>query len=521
MIEHVIAALAVLALPAVLPTIALVGARPITAFMTPLVGAVLASFAALFEGVLGGTLLLWFVILAVLSNVVAIRHIGTDFNSRMARVRSDARSTPGRVPRQILVRPSTWSILTVMVMAVAVAWPMQALKSPIIVWDGYAIWTLHALFIYGGHGSFPADLTNPVYQFSNPSYPPLIPAGGALSFAAAGDADLRLAVIITAVLNACALATVGCAIASIVDNTVRTLSRITALIAGGCICLIGFGLSGVYGVGGYADLLWAASALAAVIIGLFLPRRAHNLLAAWVCAVVAGLTKNEGFITACLVLALIAMRYVPLRRNATSSTEGVVNAMSSNRLDWLAWCIRTTLLTAAMVIPGVFWYAFVNFEGIGSNFVGRSSQSLQVRFDATAPALNANLHVAPLAIGIAIVGYVVVCRTRRQLSIGNDLWLWGATAGSLLALIVTYVFGALEIHWWLSTSASRTTIFANLTMYADIAVWLIVAVSFGAGGLIHSSIESDQESPAQPSGVAVGESRYPTGERKSSMARSD
>ena len=44
----------------------------------------------------------------------------------------------------------------------------------------------------------------------------------------------------------------------------------------------------------------------------------------------------------------------------------------------------------------------------------------------------------------------------------------------------TYIFGVLEIHWWLSTSANRTTIFENLTAYGDMAVWLTVAASYQA-----------------------------------------
>ena len=54
-----------------------------------------------------------------------------------------------------------------------------------------------------------------------------------------------------------------------------------------------------FGVTGYADLLWAASALAAILIGLVPPAEPAHLAAAWLCATVAGLSKPEGFITAC------------------------------------------------------------------------------------------------------------------------------------------------------------------------------------------------------------------------------
>ena len=55
--------------------------------------------------------------------------------------------------------------------------------------------------------------------------------------------------------------------------------------------------------------------------------------------------------------------------------------------------------------------------------------------------------------------------------------MWVVVAFSVVALLITYVFGAPEIHWWLSTSANRTTIFAQLALYSDMAVWLAIAAS--------------------------------------------
>ena len=50
MIAHTVAALALLVGPALVPSLALLGARPMTVFVTPLVGAILAAVAAEFGG---------------------------------------------------------------------------------------------------------------------------------------------------------------------------------------------------------------------------------------------------------------------------------------------------------------------------------------------------------------------------------------------------------------------------------------------------------------------------------------
>lgn len=390
MIAHTVAALALLVGPALVPSLALLGARPMTVFVTPLVGAILAAVAAELEAALGGTILTWFVILAVAANVAALASL-RDRLMEIAGLRREGDRLSvqgdGHRPRAWSL-PTAWSCITVVVIGLAVLWPLQALRSPILAYDGFAIWTLHSLFIYGGHGVYHSALTNPVYRFSNPNYPPLVPATGALGFVAQGGVDLRLAVIMTAVLNACALGAAGCAIVATVDAIPRALPRLSALVAGACVCLIGFGLSGVYGVGGYADLLWAASAVAAVIIGLVLPPSTRNLAAAWVCATTAGLTKPEGFITACMILLLLAARYVTRPARSPWSTLDRTPADRRDRFAWPRWAARVSLFTVVMALPGLFWVAYVKFEKIGSDFVGASGQSVSLRFRDRAGGLG-------------------------------------------------------------------------------------------------------------------------------------
>ena len=86
-----------------------------------------------------------------------------------------------------------WSCITVVVIGLAVLWPLQALRSPMVLYDGFAIWTLHSLFIYGGHGVYRQRLDESRAPLPDPNYPPLVPATGALGFVAQGGVDLRLA----------------------------------------------------------------------------------------------------------------------------------------------------------------------------------------------------------------------------------------------------------------------------------------------------------------------------------------
>ena len=263
---------------------------------------------------------------------------------------------------------------------------------------------------------------------------------------------------------------------------------------------------------GDADLLWAASAVAAIVIGLLLPRSGPHLFAAWICATVAGLSKNEGFITALVILALLAVRYIPApsRIGHAARKQPARWGVFSSASVWQTWAIRVAC-ALIMALPGLFWAAYVKYKGIGSDFIGSSGQSARLRLHATASAVWENLHVLPLAAAIAVLGALALRRTRRRLEVGNDGWMWVVVAASIVALLITYVFGAPEIHWWLSTSANRTTIFAQLALYSDMAVWLAIAASarrteFDAGVMPRAVARPSEGSDALEGAPYVGES---------------
>jgi hypothetical protein len=470
-----------LGVPGFLPALAAAGRAPVTVFLAPLIGAVMAGVAAEFELGAGGSLITWYAVVAVIVNVAvaALWLAGKRFRER---------ADP----------PAGRSIITLAVLLCALIIPLYALKARMIGWDANSIWLTHALMVSGGHHALVTGLKNPVYSFSNPDYPPLVPAAGGLAFALFGFGDLHVAPATTVLLNACALGVVGTGIAA-VGSSGRQVTRIAAVVAGGAVCLAGFAVSGGYGVDGYTDLLWAAAAAAAVIWGLVLPPGTQSLVIAWICVAVASLTKNEGLATGLALLVLITLRYRPLTlswvRRLRVHPEGggfpAVTASAATR-EW-ARCAAFVLVPA---LPGLAWAGLIRLFGIGDNFFkSPSNESLVTRAHATVDGMAAHLAVAPVAAAVLVVGCYLLRQDRERGRFGNPAWLWLACLASLVIIFATYLFGGYEIYGWLGASVNRTTIFAQLLLYAELAIWLVIALD---AAIIHERVEQRRATPAAP-----------------------
>jgi hypothetical protein len=454
--------------PGFLLALAVAGASPVLVFLAPLIGAGLAAVAAVFELGVGGPLFIWYLVVAVIANVAVVA-------LWLVRSRFPAPEDP----------PWMWSILTLAIVLGALIIPLRAMRAPMIGWDANSIWLTHALMVSGGHHALVTGLKNPVYSFSNPDYPPLVPAAGALAFALFGRGDLHIAPGTTVLLNACALGVVGTGIAT-VGSRGRQLTRAGAIAAGGAICLVGFAVSGVYGVSGYTDLLWAAAAVGAVVWGLVLPRSNQALVVAWICAAVATLTKNEGLTTGLAILVLIALRYRPLplswvRQLGDRSESHGFPAMAAWPLV-RSWAERAAFVVGP-ALPGLAWAGLIRINGIGDNFFkSPSKQSLAYRAHATIEGMAAHLAVAPVAAAVLLVGCWLLRRDRERARFGNPAWLWLACLASLVTIFATYVFGGYGIWGWLTYSVNRTTIFAQLLLYTELAVWLVIALDAAFAG---------------------------------------
>jgi hypothetical protein len=448
--------------PGFLLALAVAGASPVLVFLAPVIGAGLAAVAAVLELGVGGSLFTWYAVVAVIANVAVVV-------LWLARVRFPAPADP----------PWGWSIVTLAVVLGALMIPLTALRAPMIGWDANSIWLTHALMVSGGHHALVTGLKNPVYSFSNPDYPPLVPAIGALAFALFGRGDLHLAAGTTVLLTACALGVVGTGIAAVGSRGHR-VARVGAVAAGGTVCVVGFAVSGRYGVDGYTDLLWAAAAVGAVIWGLVLPRSTQALVVAWICAAVACLTKNEGLTTGLALLVLIALRYRPLtlswvrRLRAHPDSGGFRGAAGWSAVP--RWAERAAFVVLP-ALPGLVWAGEIRLIGLSDRFFqSPSRESLDLRANAAIHGMAVHLAVAPVAAAVLVAGCCFLRQDRERARFGNPAWLWAAGLASLSAIFATYVFGGDQIFWWLANSVNRTTIFAQLLLYAELAIWLVIAL---------------------------------------------
>lgn len=446
-----------LGLPGLIP--ALVAARnsPAVVFLAPVLGGVMAAVGAMLELGVGGSLVGWYVVVAGVVNVAAAAWwLAT-----------------GRHRRRDSVRP-VWYLSVVVVVLGFVALPLVGLRSPQIGYDANAVWIPHALLIAGGHSVMAFGLQN---VYGNASYPPLLPAAGALAFERFGHGDLVLAVRVTALLNACAVGVVGSGIAT-AGVTSGTVARRLSIVAAAAFCLVAFAVAGNYAINGYADLFWSAAALGAVVWGLVMPRDGRSLMIAWTCAVAASLTKSEGFTTAIIVIVLIALRYAPpplhWPKRAQTYPSGRVDTVGVNWRSAPLW-MRSAGYVLVPALPGIAWVALMQHLGISNAFFGGgSSESATHRAGSALSGIAGHLVILPVALAVALAGWFWLRKDRQRAGMGNPIWLWVACLSSLAVLVVTYVVGSFEIHWWLQTSVDRTTIFPQLVLYSEVVLWLVV-----------------------------------------------
>ena len=463
-----------LALPGLLPALA-VGRSAIVVFLAPVIGAVMVAVGATIELGLGGSLVPDYLAVAVAVNVAVIAWW------LMARRAAGTRAV--QPPRSRA--DWAWSVVAVPVVAGCLAVPLSALRGPMFGWDANSIWLTHSLMVYGGHHELLTGLRNVAYQFSNPDYPPLVPAAGALAFKLYGLGNLHLAVDMTVLVTACGLGVVAMGIMAVSDVAAAGIGarwpvRIVAAAAGGAICVVGFAVSGNYAVEGYADLVWAAFAVGAVVWGLVLPRSPRALGVAWICAIAASLTKNEGLTTALIILVAIALRYRPL------SLPGPIARR---------WAERAAFVLVP-ALPGLAWAGTIRLIGVHDAFFTTGSpESRLTRAGATVLGMARFLHVAPLALVVLLAGCWFLRADRQRAGLANPAWLWICCLGSLAVISYTYVFGDLEIHNWLANSVNRTTIFAQLVLYTEMAVWLVIAAEAAFGRAPARADRADRERP--------------------------
>jgi hypothetical protein len=448
-----------LAVPGILPALAVARRSPAVIFLAPIIGAVMAALAAEVELGAGGSLVGCYVVVAVTVNVAVVAAL------LVAR----------RVRRRPLVPQENfslgWSVLTVVIVLAALAIPLSGLAAHKIGWDANSIWLTHALMLSGGHHTLVTDLKDRTYAFANPDYPPLVPAAGALAFGFFGQGDLYLAITMTELVAACALGLLGTAVATVASEG-REWTSLPAIAAGGVLCVSGFAIAGLTGIDGYSDLPWSAAAVAAIVFGLVLPKSTQYLVMAWICAIAASLTKNEGLITALAVIVLIALRYRPSGLSLTRrGRDGLGSASSVAR----PWPERAAFIVVP-ALPALIWVGQMRLLGVKNDFFTLSTtESLAYRAGVAVEGMAPYLIIAPVALAVLILGGIFLSGDRRRYGLGNPLWLWVACVVGLGAIFATYVFGSPQIHAWIGASANRVTDFGQLALYTELAIWLVIA----------------------------------------------
>ena len=484
MIVHGVAGLVVLCLLGVLPALAVAGLSPATLFLVPLATSAMAGVAATVEFGVGGSIAGCFAVVAVLANAAAAVWLVVPFLRR--RHLSHAAPAPGDDGRGGRAgRGVPWGVICTVAVAAGAGWPLLVLQAPVIGFDTQAIWLVHTALVWGGHHSMVAGLTSKAYGFTNTDYPPLVPGSGGLTYAVVGHIDERLAVAATAVLSACAVAVLATGLIRIVPAGTGAVRRLAAVVVVVGFCGAVFGIGGEFAVNGYTDTLWTAAALAAVVYGLVLPPARRTLVVAWLCIVVASLTKNEGFVVSGAISVLVAVRatpWAPWRPRREPGVRWARRLGAALRALGAAGVLRLVLMAGVPMVPGALWAFFVRQKGIASQlFVPGRNESIPLRLSATAASMARQLDLAPAALVVLVVGVLALRRRRRLAGVANPAWLWVVALAGLAVIGATYVFGTIEIHWWLSTSVTRTTIFDQTAFLSDMTIWALVAIAVPGG----------------------------------------
>ena len=493
-------AVVVLATAGSLPVVALVGLRPVSAALAPLAGAVLAALAASACLTLGGSVVVWFVLLGLLAAAAVLVYW---------RSRPDAGPDWGHGPRPTdsrLDRVTPW--LGAAGVTVTAVLSLSALRAPSVGFDARTIWLLHARWFAAGHQVALSALQNPALPFAHASYPPLIGGTVAVSWLVTGNRSDELGVVLIALLNAFAVIAAAWSAVEVGRRCGRRVAAhhaqhgtrprrgrleapaVAGIVVASLLVLVAFGVAGPFATDGYADLLWAACATGAIAFGLVLPGRGPELGVAAVLVAVAGLTKNEGTATAMVIVVLIAGRAA---RSARLTRPGAA--------PW-----RTLLAGAAALAALGGWPLLMLTLGAARNVavLGARQGDPWSRARLTFDAMAGHLGVLAVAIPLAIVAGLVLGRARRAVGVGHDGWAWAALAGGLLLVAGVYVTGAGNVAFWLATSVHRTTDFPALCAWWIIGTWAIVGTAQGAVHLTSAGPVTVQRAgvPAPP--VAAG-----------------
>ncbi len=465
-----VVALVVLAAAGLVPVAATVGPRWVLVPLAPLGGAVVAALAATAAVSFGGTLIAWFVGFALAAAAVALA----------VRVRRPDLG-PWAPARGRSVAGQRWvGIVGFVGVVAACAWSMRGLRTPTVGFDARALWVMRPGWFLQSHAQVLVDLRVRGLVLTQSAYPPLVSAATAVAWRVTGVHTARLGVTTVAVLNACALAAAALALVECGRTAAVRLAapasagrhgagrgtrpalapQVAGVVAAVLLVPVAAGVTEPFLTNGYADPIWSLAAVGAVAFGLQSRVDPSTRAAAAVLVLVAGLSKNEGLVTALALVALVGARAV--------GPDG----LRGGRRRWRG----PVAVAAAEVAVLVWWPVLMHVIGArGATTTFTTSGATGSRASAVVHGMSPYLHVLVLALPLAVVGGLALPAVRRRAGVGNDLWAWLALAVGLVAVGGALVTGTGAILPWIRSTVHRITEYPVLQAWWIVGAWAVVA----------------------------------------------
>ena len=225
--------------------------------------------------------------------------------------------------------PARWPSLTVAVVAaiflqacvVATIVTVRAgATEPYGSWDGWAIWNMHARFMFRGGETWASILRAPQLGWSHPDYPLLVPASVARLWSYAGQDAPWMAALVSTMFG---VATVGLLVAA----TMRLRAPVIALVGG--LVLLGTPFFVTFASNEHADIPLGFFMLATLVL-IALGGRASEAggwpALAGLTAGLAAWTKNEGLLFA--VVIVVAWSLSQLGRGSRRATGCLLGGLA-------------------------------------------------------------------------------------------------------------------------------------------------------------------------------------------------
>ena len=505
------------------PVAGAVGARWVVVPLAPLGGAVLAAVAATASLSFGGALASWFVGLAVVAALVVFA-IWVTRPELGPWAGAPVRRRTGRRRHRLV------GVVGFLAVVVSCAWCLRGLRSPTVGFDARALWVMRPGWFLQSHAQLLIDMKSRGLVLTQSAYPPLVSASVAVAWHVTGVHTARLGVTTVAVLNICVLAAAALAVVEcgrdaalrlargsddtsalsegsgdagsaegavgdrpirgggvVVDRRPPWTPMVVGVVAGVLLVFVAAGVTEPFLTNGYADPIWSLAAVGAVAFGLQSRSQRSTRAAAAVLILVAGLSKNEGFVTALALVGLVAARSI--------GWEGV-------RAGWRRWVVPVGTAAAELVLL-VWWPLLMHvIDARGATSTFSASTDLGSRTTAVVHGMSPYLHVLVLALPLSIVGGLALTSARRRAGVGNDVWAWLALAVGLVAVGAALVTGSGAILPWIRSTVHRITEFPILEGWWIIGVWAVVAGSSLPGRRGSDRLAAPPEVPSRIIGGA-------------------